>query len=370
MTIKNSNLIENFEISCDDFYSDLNNNIQKSKHWKIYNFREFNLENLINFRSNKILSGGLDDQTNKFDFNIYAKIASRVSEEYILKNSPKLNIGNCKNLIKFKNVFIDYNKLIHIYWFFTVEQAVLKKEKISNVCEIGGGFGSFLELFIKNYNTKVISIDLPEANLLSSYYLKETFPEKKIYLYKNYRDKQILTKKDYDDFDIFILLPNCKIENEINIDFFINTRSMMEMNFDVIKYYFKFIEKYSNEKSYFLNINRYEKTSVGKAIRIADYPYDENWKVVISKPSFNQNWIHFLLTKRNFKKDENDIKSELNTIRELGKKFYGLYIDYSPSYVKFKKFLRIILKLFFLNKFLYKFGDIIYKIGIKLKSLK
>ena len=83
MTIKNSNLIKNFKISCDDFYSDLNNNIQKSKHWKIYNFREFNLENLINFRSNNILSGGLDDQTKKFDFSVYAKIADKVSEESI-----------------------------------------------------------------------------------------------------------------------------------------------------------------------------------------------------------------------------------------------------------------------------------------------
>ena len=42
------------------------------------------------------------------------------------------------------------------------------------------------KIFIKNYNTKLISIDLPEANLLSSYYLKETFPEKKLYLFENY----------------------------------------------------------------------------------------------------------------------------------------------------------------------------------------
>ena len=42
-----------------------------------------------------------------------------------------------------------------------------------------------IPIFIKNYNTKVISIDLPEANLLSSYYLKETFPEKKIFLYED-----------------------------------------------------------------------------------------------------------------------------------------------------------------------------------------
>lgn len=156
----------------------------------------------------------------------------------------------------------------------------------------------------------------------------------------------------------------------LKLIFFINARSMMEMNFDVIKSYFKFIEKYSHEKSYFLNINRYEKTSVGKPIRISDYPYDDNWKVVISKPSFNQNWIHFLLTKRNFNKEENDIKSELNQIREIGKKFYGLYIDYSPKYIKIKKLIRKILKIFFLNRLFYLLGVFIFKIGTKLKSLK
>ena len=41
---------------------------------------------------------------------------------------------------------------------------------------------------------------------------------------------------------------------------------MMEMNFDV-KSYFKFIENILI-KSYFLNINRYEKTSVGEPIRL------------------------------------------------------------------------------------------------------
>ena len=35
------------------------NNIQKSNHWKVYDFRDFNLENLVNFRSENKLSDGL-----------------------------------------------------------------------------------------------------------------------------------------------------------------------------------------------------------------------------------------------------------------------------------------------------------------------
>ncbi len=370
MKINNLDLIKNFKTSSDFFYGDKMNNIQKSNHWKVYDFRDFNLENLVNFRSENKLSDGLDDQTNEFNFSIYAQIVKEISEDYILKNSPKFNVGNSQSLIKYKNVLIDFNKLIHIHWFFTIEQEILKKEKISSMCEIGGGFGSFSELFIKNHNTKLISIDLPEANLLSSYYLKETFPEKKIYLYENYKNKKILSKDDFNSFDIFILTPNCNIDPQIKIDFFVNARSMMEMNFDVIKSYFKFIEKYSHKKSYFLNINRYEKTSVGEPIRLADYPYDDNWKVIVSKPSFNQNWIHFLLTKRNFEKNENNIKDELNLIRETGKKFYGKYKDYTPKYIKLKSVIKKILKTFFLDRFFYFVGKTLISIGNKFISLK
>ena len=141
---------------------------------------------------------------------------------------------------------------------------------------------------------------------------------------------------------------------------------MMEMNFDVIKSYFDFIHQYLIDDGYFLNINRYEKTSVGHPIRISEYPYDTNWKVLISEPSFNQNWIHFLLTQRSFKKDEINIFEELNNITIIGKKFYGMYIDHSPRFIFLKKILRII----FGVKFLHYIGNFLVKIGSKLKNQK
>ena len=350
MKIKNLDLIKNFELSAKQFYGNEGNKNQKSKHWHTYDFRKFNLDNLINFRSNNILSEGLDDQTNRFNFKIYASLISEIPEEYVINNLPKENIGNSTSLIKFKDVLIDYNKLIHIHWFYTVEQEVLKQNNISNICEIGGGFGSFSELFIKNYNTKLISIDLPEANLMTAYYLKENFPGKKIYLFENFQNKKLLSHDDFVKNDIFILTPDCKIDPKIKIDFFINARSMMEMNFDVIKSYFKFIEQFSHKNSFFLNINRYEKTSVGEPI--------------------SQDWIHFLLTKRNFDESKSNIKEELNKIRKIGEKFYGLYKDYTPKFVKLKSALRKIVRILFLNKLFNLTGKILIDIGKKLSSLK
>ena len=180
------------------FFNIANNEIklkykkEKSRHWQIYNYRNFNQETLKNFRKNGILSNGLDDQNDTFSFKIYSELVNNLTEDYILKNSSKKNIGNSASLIKFKNYYIDYNKLIHIHWLKDLEKIFLKN--IKSFCEIGGGFGSFQELIIKNYNIKLLSIDLPEANLMNAYYLKKNFPSKKFYLYDNYLLKKNLHK--------------------------------------------------------------------------------------------------------------------------------------------------------------------------------
>jgi len=363
-------LIDIYKEASKYFYVIQNNTNQKSKHWERYNLKEFTLDNLINFRNDGKLSAGLDDQNEHFTFKLYSEIINQISEQYVLNNLPKKNIGNSNVIIPYKDVLVDYNKLIHIYWFWIIENKILKNTKINNICEIGGGFGSFSELFIKNYDTKTFLIDLPEANLMSTYYLKELYPQKKFYLFDDYKKNEFLSKLDFDKYDIIILPPNCNIDKKIKIDFFINTRSMMEMNFDVIKSYFDFIHQYLIDDGYFLNINRYEKTSVGYPIRISEYPYDKNWKVIISEPSFNQNWIHFLLAQRSFKKDELNIFEELNNIKIMGRKFYGMYIDHYPRFIKLKKILRKILIITFGSKLLNYIGNFLFKIGTKLKNLK
>ena len=358
--LNDEKLIEIYNQASNYFYKSGKNSNEKSKHWSsFYNNQNFNLENLKNFRnSSNQLSKGLDSTSENIPFKLYSEIINKVTEEYLLNNLPKENVGNSDFLIPYKNVFIDSNKLTHIYWFWIIENAILKKKKIKNICEIGGGFGSFSELFIKNYNTKIFLIDLPEANLMSTYYLKKLFPKKNFYLFDDYIKNKFLSKFDFDNNDFIILPPNCNIENNIQIDFFINTRSMMEMNFSVIKSYFDLIQKHSVDGSYFLNINRYEKNTVGYPIRIAEYPYDDCWNVLISEPSFNQKKIHFLLTQRTFENEKKNILQELNYIKKIGKKFY-----------KSEKILNKILKYFFGVKFLKFTSNFLKKMSDKLKSI-
>ena len=65
-------LIEIYNDASRFFYNNKDNTNQKSKHWQRYNLREYSLENLINFRNDGKLSGGLDDQKDTFTFKIYS----------------------------------------------------------------------------------------------------------------------------------------------------------------------------------------------------------------------------------------------------------------------------------------------------------
>ena len=206
----------------------------------------------------------------------------------------------------------------HLHYF----QNIFQNEDIPVFLEIGGGYGEFARVLLSNYNIKLISIDLPESNCLTSYYLSQNFPDKKFFLYDDYCKKNILTKSDILDNDILILPNHTRFDDDITFDFSMNSRSMMEMNRDAILYYFNLVQKHSKVDSLFLNINRYEKSSVGEKIRIAEYPYDNLWQTIISKPFELERHTHMLLTKRLLDDSNSDISSKLDVVNQLGRAYY------------------------------------------------
>ena len=111
----NKKLIEIYEQSSNFFYNNKKNFNEKSKHWTSwYDSQDFNFENLKNFRNSKSkLSAGLDSMGNNLTFKFYSEIIDKVSENYLLNNLPKKNIGNSDYLIPYKNFLIDtkYNRI-------------------------------------------------------------------------------------------------------------------------------------------------------------------------------------------------------------------------------------------------------------------
>ena len=273
----------------------------KSNHWNFQIERKkklFKIKKLKNFRNNK-LSFGLDDQyySEKEFIKNFNLLVEDCSKKFIKKNLFKKNVGNVKKFIKFeKKYFVDRHEIFFIKYLYDLEKNINLK-KIKLICDIGSGYGALAAKILKLYNSKkIVLIDLPESNLLSSFYLKKLFPKKKFFYSYQLKNNQF-QKKHLNNYDIFILNP-WDIFPFKNVDLFINTRSMMEMDYQMIKKYFKLIHSKISNKGYFLNINRYYKDTTGYPIEYHKFPYDKKWKIIYSKRSWQQNHTHTMLTKR------------------------------------------------------------------------
>ena len=170
--ISNNKLIEIYKLAQKDF---VNHSDQKSNHWKKYfDKKNFKSEkDLINFRKNQVLSEGLDDAENIYNKLDLMERLEFFNYDFLKKNLPTKNIGNCNFSKNFLGFYFDYGIIHHLKWFEEISKISFKKTKV--VCEIGGGFGSLARIILNNHETKYILIDLPEANLLSSFFLKEHY---------------------------------------------------------------------------------------------------------------------------------------------------------------------------------------------------
>ena len=363
----------------------LKNDYLLSEHWREYYENQYSKfsksENVLNFRNKQLLSLGCDDSDRYASFlDLYSFINDwKLDQDFLVKNLSKLNVGNNDTAHKFLGFYLDYAELVHIKLFSHMNSKI--KKNINLICEIGGGFGSLGRILINNLNCKYILIDLPEANLISSYFLKSHFSDKKFYLYdslKNQNDTSSkIDEKCIEENDIFILPPWTLVSfsEKIKINFFVNTYSFMEMRQNIIKNYFDFIHKHSESGSYFLNINRYQKDTSGESIKFSEFPYDDDWDCLISERSPIRHNMHFMLTERKQLDFNKNIKPELKKLQGEEKKSYR-----SKEYLEFanipilgsieklvrKIFRKLLIKMFGI-KFLNKIGKKLYNINSKNK---
>jgi len=309
--MKLKDIQNSFNISCKNYKKK-----HLSKHWLKNNKKKkvlFDIKNLDNFRINGLADGLGGGYFSKKHIKImYNLLAKEIGIKKLFQNLIKKNIGNYNNILKTRGKIIDANQLLSLKWLFDLKKKI-EINKLKIICEIGAGYGCFAEKLIKNTNAKYIIIDLPEANFVSSYYLKNFFPKKKFLLESDIKNKK-LNFKMIDRHDIIIINPWRKLPN-IAIDLFINIRSMMEMDKSTIKSYFNLINQKIRINGYFLNINRYEKDTVGDSIQISNYPYGKKWSVLLSKNSWQQNHTHYLLTKKI--NNVGDVQNELNKINQI-----------------------------------------------------
>jgi len=321
--ISESELFQSFKMATNDYTKGQG---QKSKHWEgEYDNREvaFSPENLKNFRNNGLIDGlnRARNTDNNFIENHLNDLIQEVGEDFVNSSLDTKNIGNNLNFIKVKDKYVDVSDNFHIKFIYDMEKYIFSSTNIQVVCEIGGGYGNLVKHIKNKHNeSKIILIDLPEANFYSAYYLQQHFPEAKILTYKDINDYTI-SKQEIKEYDFIVIPPWVKFSDDLEIDLFINTRSFMEMNYEIVEGYFNLIQKHIKVGGYFFNINKYYKNTVGHAVELDNYPYDNKWEVILSRPSWKQEIkIHQLITQR-LSHDDDKLNLELKNIKSLKEKY-------------------------------------------------
>ncbi len=198
-----------------------------------------------------------------------------------LTNVACPEVGNPYGILLDGYVIHPNNFLNHYRSEFTMR--LLSDNKKSIIVEVGGGYGGYARsLFHSNFNGVYINFDLPENLLVSSYFLKLLYPEKKILCYENniqQIDEQLLSKYDV------ILMPHYMIEKmvERSADLCINTISFSEMDYDNIQYY---VDNFSRiAKKYIYHENMLDGGAGYKFFSESTFPRFQDFKQLFSVPS-------------------------------------------------------------------------------------
>lgn len=301
--------------------------INKSIHWQNFikdKFKNITTDKLKNFRYNG-LSDGLDNSRKFSERQINKKIEEfklilkKFDYEFkdILKRFDDKNVGNNNIFVKIDKYFIDFNQINIVLSYLLIEKYILKKTNlISNVLEIGAGYGNLAKILLQDNKLKYFMVDLPENLLLQIYYLNQNYPELKIYLNKGEK----IHIRELQNYDLFFFTPDQinNIDNSVNFDLVINTSSFMEMEKKSINEYFKFIQSRINIEGYLFNINRYFKDTVNQKIRFYEYPYDFFWNEIYSEVFIGFRRLHCLIVKRVNNKNYK-LKDTFAKIKDLSK---------------------------------------------------
>ena len=97
----------------------------QSIHWDKRNKENekfYNLENLINFRKNQILSEGLDDAMNLQNSLNLLESLKYFDGNFLRKHFPEKNVGNCHYSINFLGYWFDYGIIHHLKWYEEIEK--------------------------------------------------------------------------------------------------------------------------------------------------------------------------------------------------------------------------------------------------------
>ncbi|CAA6811837.1 MAG: Unknown protein [uncultured Sulfurovum sp.] len=133
------------------------------------------------------------------------------------------------------------------------------------ILDIGTGFGGTARLlsYYRENSTQVL-VDLPETLMLTAYYLKYNFPNKKIALLEDIENNLENFSEFILDYD-FVIVPPFILDylDKKSIDLVMNIASLAFMSKEYLDYYLEHIDRVLKDGSYFYSLNTTEDSEWG-----------------------------------------------------------------------------------------------------------
>jgi putative sugar O-methyltransferase len=117
-------------------------------------------------------------------------------------------------------------------------------KKISSFFEIGGGFGSKVHFLLKNFPNikKIVYLDIVPNIFVGTEYLRKFF-KNNVVDYLKTRELDSISFSNNNDLEI-LCLPAWQLEKlNVEVDYFHNSHSFVEMPHNIVKNYYHFIKK-------------------------------------------------------------------------------------------------------------------------------
>lgn len=196
---------------------------------------------------------------------LWDKICKRIEIDF---SYPKVGnpfgvIFNCSN----NKCVIPRVAFRHLYIAFQAHK-ILKEEMNPNIIEVGGGFGGVIFYITKLLKTNFIfkSMDIPEINIISSYFLSKALPDIPVSFYgeKTYNSKSE---------NKISVLPNWALQDipSKSISLVLNADSLPEMSYETI---IEYIKRISEISKYFYSFN-HDSGKSNEKYRLSQINFDE-----------------------------------------------------------------------------------------------
>jgi putative sugar O-methyltransferase len=171
-----------------------------------------------------------------------------------------------------------------------INHVTFDTNKRNVVVDIGSGYGG-LDRLLSYYvpNACFILIDLPETLLLTSYFIEQNFPNKRMALLSDIIDRLDEFHLLVEEYDFIIVPPYVveKIPNE-SVDLVLNSASLGFMDRDYVHYYMGYIARMLKPLGHFYSLNKEYSDHLG----MGNYEWDFRAKYLTKLISYNNRFSY------------------------------------------------------------------------------